>query len=176
MENLDNINELIRQASELLEELDFFEQSDFVSIPIFQLFENTLRKFNYFYALNYYEYELNYDNYNFLSTILDFTERVPETEFLYRIATCVDTHMKLSLNPVRCILNKYLIDDFIIFFRKYCPIVRQLFDPTYFLAIKLENFEKLLDKFIGEWRNNEFQINLENNIPPEYYWYREGEE
>jgi hypothetical protein len=141
-------------------------------------YSGQILKFNYYYTLAYNEIELEYEEYDFLRDVSPFIENVPETEFLYQIATCVDNHIKLYLNPARCFRNPFLIDDFILFFQTYCPIIQSQINPDddeMFIdfeklnyLIEIEKFSKILKLFIGEWRNNEVENIFENVIPPEF--------
>lgn len=174
MNDLDAVAELMNQS------IFVMQAGDFLVNPSrrISLFNNVLLKFNYYYTLVYNEIELEYEDYDFLRDVSPFIENVPETEFLYRIATCVDNHIKLYLNPARCFRNRFLIDDFILFFQTYCPIIQNQINPNddemlidfdkLNYLIEIEKFSKVLELFIGEWRNNESENIFEDVIPPEF--------
>lgn len=174
LNDLDAVAELMKQAMSVM------EASDILVNPsrTIRLFNNVLLKFNYYYTLVYNEIELEDEEYDFLRDVSPFIENIPQTEFLYRIAICVDNHIRYDLNPARCFRNPFLIDDFILFFQTYCPIIQNQINPNddemlidfdkLNYLIEIEKFSKVLELFIGEWRNNEFENIFENVIPPEF--------
>lgn len=139
-------------------------------------FENLLLKFNRFYAFNYLNIELPYEDYELFKSIPDFIASVPEARFLIQISNCISREMLNGYDPADCLDQKRWFDPFIVILKIHTLMIKNLLPPNSFqFRYQLEQFLMSLNEFTGEWRNNPLENVFFGVIPPEYPWYDYGE-